>query len=74
MRTTMNLDNDAMEAVHAYARSNRVSLGKAASELLRRGSRYRLAVRKVNGIPVFEAPDEFPLITVERVRELADEE
>lgn len=74
MRTTLAFDNDAMEAVHAYARSNRVPLGKAASELIRRGSRYQLGIRKIDGLPVFDAPDDFPAITTQRVRELLDEE
>ena len=74
MRTTLSFENDAMEAIRAYARSNRVSLGKAASELIRRGSRYRLGIGKIDGFPVFDAPDDFPAITTQRVRELLDEE
>ena len=49
-------------------------MGRAASELIRRGARYQLGTRKLNGLPVFDAPDEFPAITTERVRELLDEE
>ena len=74
MRTTLALEDDAVEAIQAYARSRQLSLGKAASELVRRGARYELTTRRVNGLPVLEAPDDFPLITSERVRELADEE
>jgi len=74
MRTTLSLEDDAIKAIRAYARTRRLSLGKAASELVRRGSRYQLGVRKVNGLPVFDASDDFPEITSERVRELADEE
>ena len=73
MRTTLALDDDAIKAVQAYARGKRLSLGKAASELIRRGSRYQLATQKRNGIPVFEVPDDFPVITSERVRKLLDE-
>ena len=74
MRTTLALDDDAIEALQAYAKNRGVSLGKAASELIRRGNRYRLAVRNVNGLPVLDAPDDFPAITTERVYELLDEE
>jgi hypothetical protein len=74
MRTTLAVEDDAMEAIHAYARSNRVSLGKAASELIRRGSRYQLGIKKIDGIPVFDTPDDFPAITTQRVQELLDEE
>jgi hypothetical protein len=63
-----------MEAIQAYARSNRVSLGKAASELIRRGSRYQLGIKKIDGLPVFDTPDDFPAITTQRVQELLDEE
>ena len=63
-----------MEAIQAYARSNRVSLGKAASELIRHGSRYQLGIKKIDGLPVFDTPDDFPAITTQRVQELLDEE
>ena len=74
MRTTISLEDDATKAIQAYAKSHRLSLGKAASELVRRGTRYQLTTRKVNGIPVFEVPSDFPVITTARVRELLDEE
>ncbi len=63
-----------MKAVQAYARSGQLSLGKAASELIRRGFRYQLATKKLNGVPVFDVPDDFPMLTTARVRELLDEE
>jgi len=68
------LEDDAVEAVQAYARTHRLSLGKAASELIRRGADYRLGIKKVNGLPVFDAPDDFPPLTTAEVRELLDEE
>ena len=70
MRTTLALDNDAVRAIQAYARANRLSLGKAASELIRRGERYQLAIRRLHGFPIFDVPEHFPVITSERVREL----
>jgi hypothetical protein len=63
-----------MKAVRAHARTNKLSMGRAASELIRRWVRNRLGTRKLNGLPVFDAPDDFPAITTERVRELLDEE
>jgi len=74
MRTTLALQDDAMKVIRAYARSHRISLGKAASELIRRGVRYQLGTRKLNGLPVLDAPDAFPVITSKRVRALLDEE
>lgn len=74
MRTTLSLEDDAVKEVRSYARRRRVSLGKAASELVRRGVQYQPPTRKRNGLPVLEAGEDFPLITNARVRELLDEE
>jgi hypothetical protein len=74
MRTTISLDDDAVEAVKAYGRGQGLSLGQAASELIRRGSRYQIPVRKVDGLPVFDAPAGFPQVTTAQVRRLMDEE
>jgi hypothetical protein len=74
VRTTLALEDDAIKAIRAHARTNKLSMGRAASELIRRGACYQLGTRKLNGLPVFDAPDDFPAITTERVRELLDEE
>jgi hypothetical protein len=74
MRTTLSLEDDAVKAIRAYAKIGQLSLGKAASELVRRGARYQVGTRKVNGLPVLDASDDFPVITSARVRELCDEE
>jgi hypothetical protein len=71
MKTTLNLQDDAVEEIRAYAKRRRLSLGKAASELVRRGARYQVGTRRVNGLLVFDAPEDFPIITSERVRELS---
>jgi hypothetical protein len=74
MRTTLSLEDDAIKAIRTHARTSQLSMGRAASELIRRGACYQLGTRKLNGLPVFEAPDDFPAISTERVRELLDEE
>jgi len=74
MRTTISLEDDAIEAIQSYAKENRLSLGKAASELIRRGNRFQLATHQRNGVPVFEVPDDFPTITSKQVKELLEEE
>ena len=58
-----------MKALQAYARNHRLALGKAASELVRRGLLYQLGTRKVHGLPVFDVPDHFPRITTKQVCE-----
>jgi hypothetical protein len=69
VRTTLSLEDDAIRAIQPFARSHRLSLGEAASELVRRGIRYQIGTRKVNGLPVFDTPDYFPRITTRQVLE-----
>jgi hypothetical protein len=37
MRTTLSLDDDVLQEVKAYAKSQDVAIGKAVSDLVRRG-------------------------------------
>ena len=74
MRTTLSLDDDALAAIRAYARTRHISLSKAASELIHRGARYQLSTRTVNGLPVLSAPAYFPIITTKQVRALLNRE
>jgi len=73
MRTTLSLDDDVVEEVKAYADSRDVSLGKAVSELVRRGLQAPLQTRLVNGFHVVELPDGSPAVTSEQVRKLQEE-
>lgn len=63
VRTTLALDDDAMTLVRGYAKAHDVSMGAAASELIRRGAKFRLGVRVMNDIPVLDAPADFPPIS-----------
>ncbi len=49
MRTTLSLDDDVFREVKAYAESRDVAIGKAVSELVRRGLHAPLQTRLVNG-------------------------
>lgn len=73
MRTTLNLDDDALEMVRQYSEARSVAMGKAASELVRRGYSSPTPTRIVNGIVVFDVPPDSPRITTERVKELESE-
>jgi hypothetical protein len=73
VRTTLSLDENAMEILRTHAERRGVSLGEAASDLIRNGSRYQISTRRVNGLAVFEVPADFPLITAEPVRLTEDE-
>jgi hypothetical protein len=74
MRTTLNLDDDVVPVVKRYAESRSLALGKAASELIRRGAAARLPTRVVNGLEVFDLPPDSPLVTTKCVRDLEAEE
>jgi hypothetical protein len=74
MRTTLNLDDDALEILRNYSEQRLLSMGKAASELVRRGSRAAVPTRVVDGFVIFDLPPGGPKITTERVKRLLEDE
>ena len=44
------MQDDAVEAIRSCAKQRRLLLGKAASELIRRGARYHLGTQRGNGV------------------------
>jgi hypothetical protein len=70
MRTTLALDDDVLEQVKRFAEDRRMSLGRAASELIRRGVSRPVPTRMVNGLHVFDPPSESPMVTSEEVYRL----
>jgi len=73
IRTTLNLDDDVFQVVRSYAESRSLPLGKAISELVRKGLASPTPTRTVNGIQVFDVPPDSPRITTKRVKELESE-
>ena len=73
MRTTFVLDDDVVPSVRKYAKTRQISMGKAVSELVRRGLKAPLRTRLVNGFHVVELPENSPRVTSEQVRELEPE-
>lgn len=73
MRTTLNLDDDVLDMLKDYAESRSIALGKATSELVRKGLSSRTPTRLVNGFVVFDIEPGGPKITSERVKELESE-
>jgi len=73
MRTTVSLDDDVFQVVKNYAETRSVAMGKALSELVRRGLDAPVKTRVINGLVVFDLPEGSELITSERVKELAEE-
>lgn len=74
MRTTLSLDDDIFEIVKQYAESRSVGLGKAVSELVRRGYTVPRPTRVVNGVQVFDLPANSPVVTIKKIQELEDTE
>jgi len=73
MRTTINLDPDVDEIARQYARRRSVPLGKAVSELVRRGIARPLETREENGFHAVALPEGSEEITLELVNRLRDE-
>ena len=76
MRTTLDIDEDVLQAAKELASLRRTSTGKMLSELARRGLEGRDAVRAPlrNGVPVMpkQAPGT-PRMTLARVNELRND-
>lgn len=70
MRTTIALDDDVFALVQRYAQDRSLRLGKAVSELVRRGFAVQRPTRTLNGLQVFELPPDSPRVTTVRVRAL----
>ena len=70
MRTTVNLDDDVFNMVKRYAEARSVALGKALSELARRGAEAPLKIRKVHGLTVVDLPEDGEKVTTEDVKKL----
>ncbi|MGA8860559.1 MAG: hypothetical protein WB506_11185 [Candidatus Sulfotelmatobacter sp.] len=73
MRTTLNLDDDAVKILREYSETRSLALGKAASELVRKGAASPTPTRMVSGFVVFDVPPGGPKISSERVKELESE-
>ena len=73
MRTTITMDEETAEIATHYARSRGVSLSKAISELIHRGTRTRSRIKYVDGWPVLDLPKRQQPLTTERVKELEED-
>lgn len=73
MRTTLAIDDDVLEQVKEYAESRKMSVGKAASTLIRRGISRPLMLKCVDGLYLPVLPEDTPILTTKRLLELDDE-
>jgi hypothetical protein len=74
MRTTLNLDDDAIEILRQYSQTRSLALGKAASELVRKGAAAPVQMRMVNGFCTVVLPKGGKKITTEQVKRLLEDE
>ena len=74
MRTTLSLDEDVIQLVKSYAENRSLAMGKAVSELVRRGLSAPVKTRTVNGLVVFDVPADGETVTSELVKRLEAEE
>ncbi|MGB9071884.1 MAG: hypothetical protein WCC22_04385 [Terriglobales bacterium] len=74
MRTTLSLDDDVFQLVKTYAENRSVAMGKALSELVRRGLSAPPKTRVVNGLVVFDVPEDSEPVTTELVKRLEAED
>jgi len=74
MRTTLSLDDDVFQVVKNYAENRSLAIGKAVSELVRRGLSAPVKTRVVNGLVVFDVPEDSEAFTSELVKQLEADE
>ena len=73
MRTTISLDDDLVPHVKTYAENRDISVGKAVSDLVRRGLHAPLQMRLVNGFHVVDLPAGSPTVTTDHVSKIEEE-
>ena len=74
MRTTLEIDDDVLLAARSVAAAEGKNIGKALSDLARRGLAPRIQSKTRSGFPVFDIAPDSPPITLEMVRDALDEE
>ncbi len=74
MRTTLNLDDDVLNELKQYAEVRSVGLGKAASEVLRRGFEAPVQTRLIHGFHAVVLPSKSKRVTTEQVKQLLEDD
>jgi len=73
MRTTVDIDDDVMQAAKELARARKKTAGQILSDLARKGLEPAHEVRVRNGVPLLPR-EPGRIVTVEMVEALLDEE
>jgi len=74
MRTTLNIDDDIFEMARGLSDSRRISIGKALSDLARRGSQARAPSVSNSGFFTFEVNGDLSPFGPKEVRGALDSE
>ena len=74
MRTTLAIDDDVLEEVKRLAKNRSASVGKTASELLRRALEAECPTITVNGLTVLDPGARSEVVPSATVRKLLEEE
>ena len=75
MRTTLDLDDDVLQAAKELAAMRKTTAGRVLSDLARKGLAPRDTKLKVrNGVPLFPHRPGARIMTVKMVKDLLDEE
>ena len=69
MRTTLNIEPDALVAIRKYAEERAISMGQAASDLVHRGAETVPQFKMKNGWVLFDLPPGAPPLTSEVVHQ-----
>lgn len=74
MRTTLDIDEDVLEAVRSLAEQRKESMGKVLSDLTRKSLRPKRSSKTRNGVPLFEREPDSAVVTLDTVNRLRDSE
>jgi antitoxin component of RelBE/YafQ-DinJ toxin-antitoxin module len=73
MRTTLDIDDDVLQAAREIARRKGMTMGQVVSELSRQALTRPVESETRNGIPLFPRKPDGEIVTLELVNELRDE-
>jgi hypothetical protein len=73
MRTTLSLEDDAIEMARRHARRHGISLGKAISDLVKKGAQRPLLTLERNGFKVARLPEGSLPVRSDQVEKLLED-
>ena len=78
MRTTLDLDDDVLQAAEDLARREKKTAGQVVSEVFRHGlcaqNQSFIPVRARNGVPLLPLLPQAPAVTNEQIDKLRDQD